>query len=66
MRMVSDEELEELLEMAAQRGARKAIEEMTHDVYQAVGKKVIAKFWQLLGVMAVGFVFWAIQHGWFK
>lgn len=66
MKAFSDEELKELLEEASRMGARKAIEEMTNDIYQVVGKKVINKLWQALGVMCVGFVLWAIQHGWFK
>lgn len=66
MRMISDDELEELLARAAKRGAREAVEEMTQDVYQTVGKKVITKMWQVLGMAIVGFCVWAIQHGWFK
>lgn len=66
MRAISDEELKEMLEAAAKAGAKAAIDELTQDLYQAVGKKVINKIWQTLGIMCVGFVLWAIQHGWFK
>lgn len=66
MNNLSDEELGKMLEYAAERGAEKAIEKLTQDVYQAVGKKVINKLWQALGIAAVAFVLWAIQHGWFK
>lgn len=66
MRTLSDKELQELMEQAAELGAEKAIEKLTQDVYQAVGKKVVTKLWQLLGVMVVGFVVWAIKHGWFQ
>lgn len=63
---ISDEELNILLEHAAERGAEKAIEKLTNDVYQAVGKKVITKLWQLLGMVAVGLSVWALKQGWFN
>jgi tetrahydromethanopterin S-methyltransferase subunit G len=66
MRSLTDKELQELMEKAAELGAERAIEKLTSDVYQAVGKKVITKLWQTLGMLAVGFAIWAIQHGWFK
>jgi len=66
MRSLTDKELQALMEMAAELGAEKAIEKLTNDVYQAVGKKVVTKLWQALGVLVVGFVLWAIKHGWFQ
>lgn len=66
MRHITDKELQGLMEAAAELGAERAIEKLTQDVYQAVGKRVIRKLWQLLGMMAVGFAVWAIKHGWFE
>lgn len=66
MRTLSDKELQALMEQAAELGAEKAIEKLTQDVYQAVGKRVVTKLWQLLGVVIVGFCVWAIKHGWFQ
>ncbi len=63
---LSEEDLDRMLEHAAERGAEKAIEKLTQDVYQAVGKKVVTKLWQVLGVCVIGFVLWAIKHGWFQ
>lgn len=63
---MTDEELGKLLENAAEKGAERAIEKLTHDVYEMVGKKVLGKVLQTIGVLIVGFVVWAIQHGWFK
>lgn len=66
MRQIEDKELMELMEAAAELGAEKAIEKLTNDMYQTVGKKVVNKVLQGLGIMVVGFVIWAIQQGWFK
>lgn len=66
MRNITDKELQELMETAAELGAEKAIEKLTQDVYQAVGKKVVTKLWQVLGIMVVGFCVWAVKHGWFQ
>lgn len=63
---LDDKELKELLEEAAEAGASKAIEKLTQDVYQMVGKKVVGKLCQALGMLVVGFVIWALQQGWFK
>jgi tetrahydromethanopterin S-methyltransferase subunit G len=66
MNNLSDDQLKKMLENAAELGAEKAIEKLTQDVYQAVGKRVVTKLWQLLGVVIVGFCVWAVKHGWFQ
>lgn len=66
MRNLEDDELQRMLEEAAEMGAEKALEKLTKQVYEEVGKKVVRKFFQALGALAIGAVLWAIQHGWFK
>jgi len=63
---ISEKELKDLLEQAAELGAEKAIEKCTTDMYQFVGRKVVSKLWQLVGIVAVSFCIWAVKHGWFS
>lgn len=66
MRNLEDDELQKMLEEAAEMGAEKALEKLTRQVYEEVGKNVVKRFFQALGALAIGVVIWAIQHGWFK
>lgn len=47
---LTDEQIDEIAEKAAQ----KAIDKMTGAVYQEVGKTVITKFFFIIGLIAVG------------
>lgn len=64
MRHLDDEELRELLEEAAERGAEKAVERWTGRIYQEVGKSVLKKCTQMLGVLVVAGLLYALNKGW--
>lgn len=54
------------LEQIAARAAEIAIERMTSEVYQTVGKTVITKLAYSVGVACVGFTLFAASKGWVK
>ena len=56
---ISDEQIEEIAEKAA----AKAIENLTGDVYKAVGKSIVSKFLWIVGASAVGVWIWAKKNG---
>ena len=56
---ISDEQIDEIAEKAA----AKAIERLTGDVYQAVGKSVISKFLWIVGAVVVGGWLWLKKNG---
>lgn len=57
---LTDEQIEEI----ADRAAKKAVEQMTNQIYMEVGKGVVKKALYLLGAFIVGAGIWAKAKGW--
>jgi hypothetical protein len=57
---------DEQLEQIAARAAEIAIERMTSEVYQAVGKTILHKLAYVVGAAAIGVSVWAASKGWIK
>lgn len=57
---LTDEQIEEI----AERAAKKAVEQMTNQIYLEVGKGVVKKALYLLGAFIVGAGIWAKAKGW--
>lgn len=57
---LTDEQIEEI----AERAAKKAVEQMTNQIYMEVGKGVVKKALYLLGAIIVGAGIWAKAKGW--
>ena len=57
---LTDEQIEEI----AERAAKKAVEQMTNQIYMEVGKGVVKKALYLLGAFIVGAGIWAKAKGW--
>jgi hypothetical protein len=54
---------DEQIEIIAERAAEKAIEKMTANLYQEIGKGFINKALTLIGVLTVALAIWATQKG---
>ena len=59
--MLSDQQLEEIIEKAADR----AVEKMQHQIFVAVGKGVLTKLFYIIGLAAVGLWAWLESKGFF-
>jgi len=59
---LSDDQIEEIAERAAQ----KAIEKATQDFYAGVGKSIMGKVYWMVGLMIVGLFVWMNKNGWVK
>lgn len=46
--------------------ADKAVEKITAQAYQLVGKTVIDRLFVLVGILAIGITAWAVGKGWVK
>lgn len=46
--------------------ADKAVEKITAQAYQLVGKTVIDRLFVLVGILAIGITAWAVGKGWIK
>ena len=57
---LTDEQIEEI----AERAAKKAVEQMTNQIYMEVGKGVVKKALYLLGALIVNAGIWAKAKGW--
>lgn len=57
---LTDEQIEEI----AERAAKKAVEQMTNQIYLEVGKGVVKKALYLLGAFVIGVGLWAKAKGW--
>ena len=57
---LTDEQIEEI----AERAAKKAVEQMTNQIYLEVGKGVVKKALYLIGAFIVGAGIWAKAKGW--
>ena len=57
---LTDEQIEEI----AERAAKKAVEQMTNQIYLEVGKGVVKKALYLIGAFVVGAGIWAKAKGW--
>lgn len=57
---LTDEQIEEI----AERAAKKAVEQMTNQIYLEVGKGVVKKALYLLGAFVIGAGLWAKAKGW--
>lgn len=54
------------LERVATRAADLAIERLTNNAYQAIGKGVVQRVLYIFGVAGTAFYLWGLNHGWFK
>lgn len=63
---ITRQELDSMLEQAAQRGAERAIEKFTNQIYQEIGRTVMKKFLQAVGALILGAALYGVQQGWFK
>lgn len=59
---LSEAEIDEIAEKAAE----KAIEKLTNQVYQGVGRSVVEKFIWIVGALVVGAYIWAQSKGFIK
>ncbi len=57
---LTDEQIDEI----ADRAAKKAVEQMTNQMYLEVGKGVVKKALYLLGAFVIGAGLWAKAKGW--
>lgn len=57
---LSEEQLDEL----AERAANRAVEKMTAHVYQTVGQSVVKRFLTIIGALTIAFIIWAEKHNW--
>lgn len=51
------------LEYIAERAAEKAVEKMTHLIYQEVGKGIVSRFFYLTGALSVAAYLWLKSKG---
>ncbi len=56
---LSDEQIDTI----AERAAEKAIEKMTANLYQEIGRSFVKKLLTLLGALTVAVAIWATQKG---
>lgn len=56
---ISDEQLEEIAERAADR----AVKKLTDDAYKTIGKSVLDKLFWIVGVLAAAAYFWVQAKG---
>lgn len=54
------------IEQIAERAASKAMEKITDQLYQEVGKAFVAKIVWIVGVLVVAATIWAHQKGWLE
>lgn len=54
---------DEQIEVIAERAAEKAIEKMTANLYQEIGRGFVKKLFTLIGVLTVAVAIWATQKG---
>lgn len=73
MRNLSDEDIEALrtvlqagTDAAAEKGAKKAIDELEQRIILQVGRTVLRRLFWLLGTMALAAAIWAVNEGWIK
>lgn len=59
---LTDDQIEEIAERAAQ----KAIEKMTANLYQEIGKGLVSKLLTVIGVLVTLFSIWATGKGFIK
>jgi len=57
---------EDMIDEIAEKAAQKAVEKITANVYQQVGKSVISKFTWIIGVIALSAFFWMTAKGMIK
>ncbi|MDR3414227.1 MAG: hypothetical protein P4L87_25245 [Formivibrio sp.] len=53
----------ETIENIAEKAADRAIEKMTAQVYQDIGRGIVSKLFWLCGVVLVGLAFWLASKG---
>lgn len=66
MRNLTDEEIELLTDKAAEKAAKKVVNDFTQQVYVEIGKAVLHKLAWCLGALLVGTVIWLHANGWLK
>lgn len=66
MRHLSDEDIEALTDAAAEKGGKKAIDELEQRVIMRVGQTVLRKLVWLIGTLVVAAAIWAVNSGWIK
>lgn len=54
---------EEEIDKIAERAADKAVEKVTVQAYQAIGKGVVTRFLWMIGLITAGFVTWLHTKG---
>lgn len=54
---------QEDIEKIAEQAADKAVNKMTNQAYQAIGKGVVSRFLWIVGVITVGFAAWLHTKG---
>lgn len=59
---IDDETLKKVATMAADL----AVERMTNNAYQAIGKGVVQRVTWVIGLACTALAVWGAQHGWFK
>lgn len=57
---------DETIELIAERAAKKAVEKMTSQVYQEIGRGLVSKITYLIGVVVVGLALWLNSKGFLK
>lgn len=62
MKTLSDEEID----LIAEKAAEKAIEKITHQLYEEIGRSIVSKVLTGLGILAVALVSWFAGQGWIK
>lgn len=60
MKSLTDDEIEVIAEKAAE----KAVDKLTKQIYEEIGRKVVVKFFTLVGIIVVGLGGWAAAKGW--
>jgi len=66
MNNLSDDELKQMLEKASEVGADKALRKFTDQVYQNVGKTMVKRFMEVVGMLIIAVTVFAFKQGWFK
>lgn len=57
---------EEQIEHIAEKAANKAIEKITHQLYEEIGRRLVSKLLTGVGVVTVVFLGWLASQGWIK
>jgi hypothetical protein len=57
---------EDEINLIAERAAERAVEKITTQFYEQIGKSIIHKFMWLVGLISVGAFFWLETHGMIK